>query len=114
MNHNSFIQKRQGPSYIGDRYARFLPTRTILVMKLIFIFSLAFCMQVSASSSAQKITLVAQNASLEKVLKNIEKQSGYSFWYKTELMQKSEKVTLSIKDSSLEDALGKMFEKSAF
>ncbi|MFC6190266.1 TonB-dependent receptor [Dyadobacter subterraneus] len=114
MNHNSFIQKRQGPSYTGDRYARFLPTRIILVMKLIFIFSLAICMQVSASSSAQKITLVAQNASLEKVLRNIEKQSGYSFWYKTELMQKSEKVTLSIKDSSLEEALAKCLKNQPF
>ncbi|GLU51441.1 SusC/RagA family TonB-linked outer membrane protein [Dyadobacter frigoris] len=83
-------------------------------MKLIFIFSLAFCLQVSASSSAQKITLVAQNASLEKVLKNIEKQSGYSFWYKTELMQKSEKVTISIKDSSLEEALAKCLKNQPF
>jgi len=114
MNHNSFIQKRRGLSYMADRYARFLPTRTILVMKLIFIFSLAICMQVSAGSSAQKITLVAQNASLEKVLKNIEKQSGYSFWYKTELMHKAEKVTISIKDGSLEEVLSKCFKNQPF
>ncbi|WP_200837084.1 TonB-dependent receptor [Dyadobacter sp. 3J3] len=83
-------------------------------MKLIFIFSLAFCLQVSASSSAQKITLVAQNASLEKVLKDIQRQSGYSFWYKTELMQKSEKVTIAIKDSNLEDALAKCLKNQPF
>ncbi len=110
MNHNSLIQKRSGLSYIADRYPGFLSSKTILVMKLIFIFSLVFCMQVSASSYSQKITLVAQNASLEKVLKSIEKQSGYSFWYKTELMQKAEKVNISVKETSLEDALATCFK----
>ena len=100
MNHNSFLQKSRGLSYIGDRYPCFL-AKTFLVMKLIFIFSLAFCLQVSANSSAQKINLVAQNASLAKVLKDIERQSGYSFWYKSDLMTKSEKVTVAIKDSNL-------------
>lgn len=83
-------------------------------MKLIFIFCLAFCMQVSATSSAQKITLVAQNASLEKVLKDIERQSGYSFWYKTELMSKAEKVTVSLKNNDLEDALAKCLKNQPF
>ena len=110
MNHNSFIQKRRGLSYIADRYPSFLATKTFLVMKLIFIFCLAFCMQVSASSSAQKITLVAQNASLERVLKDIERQSGYSFWYKTELMSRTEKITVSIKNSNLEDALSRVLK----
>ncbi|GGN07129.1 SusC/RagA family TonB-linked outer membrane protein [Dyadobacter beijingensis] len=77
-------------------------------MKLIFIFSLAFCFQVSASSSAQKITLVAQNAPLTKVLKEIERQSGYSFWYKTQLLSNTSKVSVSIKGANLEDALTKV------
>ena len=114
MNHNSFIQKRRGPSYIGDRHHRLLSSRTILVMKMIFIFSLAFCMQVSASSYSQKITLVAQNASLEKVLKEIEKQSGYSFWYKTEMIQKAEKVTFVVKESSIDNVLDKVFKNQPF
>jgi TonB-dependent starch-binding outer membrane protein SusC len=101
MNHNSFIQKRRGLSYIIDGYQSLLATKTFLVMKLIFIFCLAFCMQVSASSSAQKITLVAQNASLERVLKDIERQSGYSFWYKTELMLRSKRYLKSSRDRFL-------------
>ncbi|WP_215242204.1 TonB-dependent receptor [Dyadobacter helix] len=76
-------------------------------MKLILILSVFFCLQVSAHSSAQKITLIVRNAPLEKVLKDIERQSGYSFWYKTELIQKSERITLSLKDNSLQEALTK-------
>lgn len=114
MNHISFIQKRQGLSFIRDRYPSLLATKTFLVMKLIFIFCLAFCMQVSANGSAQKITLFAQNATLERVLKDIEKQSGYSFWCKTNLISKSAKITVSIKNSSLEDALNKVLQNQPF
>ncbi len=105
MNHNSFIQKGIGSSYAheGPPCSPFI--RAIRIMKLIFIISLAFCMQVSASSFSQKITILAKNAPLEKVLKEIEKQSGYSFWYKTELIRKSEKVTVSMRESTLEEVL---------
>lgn len=75
MNHNSLIQKRSGLSYIADRYPGFLSSKTILVMKLIFIFSLVFCMQVSASSYSQKITLVAQNA-LRKYLSRLKSKAA--------------------------------------
>lgn len=108
MNHNSFIQKGWG-AYAFGKHPRSPLARVILVMKLIFIFTLAFCMQVSASSYSQKITIIAKNARLEKVLKEIEKQSGYSFWYKTELIQRSEKVTIAMRESSLEDVLARCF-----
>lgn len=109
MNHNSFIQKGLGALYAYEGPPRSPFIRTILVMKLIFIFSLAFCMQVSASSFSQKITILVKNAPLERVLKEIEKQSGYSFWYKTELIQKSERVTISMRESTLEEVLAKCF-----
>lgn len=109
MNHNSFIQKGWGGAYAFGKHPRSPLARVILVMKLIFIFTLAFCMQVSASSYSQKITIIAKNARLEKVLKEIEKQSGYSFWYKTELIQRSEKVTIAMRESSLEDVLARCF-----
>ncbi|MEO6686919.1 MAG: SusC/RagA family TonB-linked outer membrane protein, partial [Dyadobacter sp.] len=79
-------------------------------MKLAFIFSLLFCLQVAADGFSQKITLVAKDASLEKVLKSIEKQSGYLFWYKTDLMKKSEKVSISVRETTVEDALAKTFQ----
>jgi iron complex outermembrane receptor protein len=109
MNHNSFIQKGLGALYAYEGPPRSPFIRAILVMKLIFIFSLALCMQVSARSFSQKITILAKNAPLERVLKEIEKQSGYSFWYKTELIQKSERVTISMRESTLEEVLAKCF-----
>jgi TonB-dependent starch-binding outer membrane protein SusC len=109
MNHISFIQKGLRPSHAHEGPPCSTFTRAIRVMKLIIIFSLAFCLHVSAGSYAQKITILAKNAPLERILKEIERQSGYSFWYKTELIQKTEKVTLAMRDSNLEDVLEKCF-----
>ena len=83
----------------------FLHTKTILVMKLTAFLLLVTFMQVSAKGYSQKISLEAKNAPLEKVFREIEKQSGYSFWYKNELLQKAAKITVDLKNVSLEEAL---------
>lgn len=53
--------------------------KVLLVMKLTTAILLMFLVQVSAKSYSQ-ITLNEQNASLEKVLNSIKKQTGYSFF----------------------------------
>ncbi|HLK29752.1 MAG TPA: SusC/RagA family TonB-linked outer membrane protein, partial [Puia sp.] len=85
-------------------------TKIILVMKLTAFLLFAFCLQVSAGGYSQTISISERNVSLEKVLKQIEKQSGYSFWYKTELMQKTSKVSISLKNAGLDSVLKKCFE----
>ncbi|HZX57128.1 MAG TPA: SusC/RagA family TonB-linked outer membrane protein, partial [Mucilaginibacter sp.] len=51
-----------------------------------------------------------KNAKLEKVLSEIEKQSGYTFWYKTDIVKQSYKVSLDVKDFSLENTLELCFK----
>lgn len=75
---------------------------------------LVTCLQVSAGGLSQKISLSVKNAPLEKVLSQIEKQSGYSFWYKTELLKNADKITIELKNASIEEALQKCFEKQSF
>ncbi|MGN6639485.1 MAG: carboxypeptidase-like regulatory domain-containing protein, partial [Mucilaginibacter sp.] len=50
------------------------------------------------------------NVKLEKVLNEIEKQSGYTFWYKTDIVKPSYKVSLNIKGLSLENTLELCFK----
>jgi hypothetical protein len=74
--------------------------------KLLFIMQLTVvllisCMTVSANVLSQ-ITINEKDVSLQKVFSLIEKQSGYSFVYNFELLEKSGKVTLNVKDASLE------------
>jgi len=89
-------------------------TKTLLVMKMTAFLLLAACLQVSAGGYSQKITLSVREAPLEKVFKEIERQSGYSFWYPSRHLANAEKVTLQMRDVPLEDVLKKCFEHQPF
>jgi TonB-linked SusC/RagA family outer membrane protein len=61
-------------------------------------------MQASATGYAQNISLNAQNMPLEKVLKTIEQQSGYVFFYDSKDLPKA-KVSVTISNASIEEAI---------
>nr|WP_162988784.1 SusC/RagA family TonB-linked outer membrane protein [Pedobacter schmidteae] len=74
-------------------------------MKLI-ICLLIISFQASAIAFSQSITLNEKNASIESVIKKIEKQSGYSFIYKINLLRKNpSKINLSLKNVNIDQAL---------
>jgi len=93
--------------------ARFL-TKILLVMKLTAFLILTACLQVAATGHAQKISLSVKEAPLEKVFREIHRQSGYSFWYNTKQLDKATKVTIDLKNASLEEALSKCFQDQPF
>lgn len=83
---------------------RQLRPKISLAMRLTFILVVCL-MQVSAAAIAQKITLNKRNASLESVLKDIRKQSGYDYYFDSKLITQNQKVTVAVKDASIDDAL---------
>ena len=89
-------------------------TKTLLVMKFTAIFLLAACLQVSAIGHSQKVTLTAKNASLQKIFKEINRQTGYQFFYKDNLLNKAGKVDIRVKDVSVEEALNQCFREMPF
>ncbi|MEO3407274.1 TonB-dependent receptor [Mucilaginibacter sp. CAU 1740] len=91
----------------------FLSRRTFLVMKLIILLTIAFTLQVKADVFAQKITLNENGVSLEKVLKDINKQSGYTFFYKNKLLQNSPQVSINVKDADIKDVLDVLLKGQA-
>jgi TonB-linked SusC/RagA family outer membrane protein len=56
-------------------------------------------------SNAQTITIKANKNTLRSVMNKIEQQSGYDFWYNKGSINESEKVSIEIKEQSLEAAL---------
>ncbi len=84
--------------------------RILLVMKLTFFLILASLLQVHALTYGQKITLSTSNAPLMDVLRQIKTQSSYDFVIPNNLVQKAKKVTLSISNMELKEALDKCFE----
>lgn len=85
--------------------------KTFLVMKLIAFFLFVACLQASASGYAQKISLSQTNVSLKKIFKEIERQSGYQFFYKDRLLKQVENVSVNVRDASVEEVLDQCFKE---
>ncbi len=87
-----------------------LPARqALLIMKFTALFLLVVCLEVSAGANAQKVTLREKNVPLEKVFRSIKKQTGYSFFFDESWLRQAGKVTVEIKDASLERVLDLCF-----
>src|SRR5882757_6455561 len=84
--------------------------KLLLVMKLTIIIIIIGSLHVSAAAIGQTISLTEKNVSLEKVLNKIEKQSGYTFWYKTDVIKQSYKVSVDVKDLNLDNTLELCFK----
>lgn len=95
--------------------ARILPGRTggkrhphakpPSVARLISLLLLAACLQVSIRGGAQTITLSVKNAKLQTVFKEIEKQSGYQFFYNQNMLAHAVPVTIEAKKMPLANVL---------
>ena len=88
--------------------------RTIKIMKLT-VLMLAVCLSsVVASTYAQTATLnvSAKNETLEKVLKQIEKQSEFLFFYNLEEINKNEKISINEKNANIQTVLDAIAAKT--
>lgn len=81
-----------------------------LKMRLTTVILIATVMQVSASGFAQKITLSRSNASLEEIIKDLRRQSGYNFVVPGEVLDKSKSVSIKVKDAEFRRVLDQIFE----
>lgn len=77
----------------------------LLVMKLTTILLFAVCLNVSANGYAQKVSLSEKDVPLDKVFREIKKQTGYNFVYTEILLLQAKRVTINISNVSLEQAL---------
>lgn len=75
------------------------------IMRLTTILILVASLHVSARSYAQKINLRNSAIKLENALSDIQKQSGYSFFWDEELISTVQPVAVDIKNATLEEAL---------
>ena len=74
-------------------------------MKTIILLTIITCFLSATECCSQTVTLSLQNVSLEKTFKEIRKQTGYSFVYTREQINKSNPVSINLKDASLNQAL---------
>ena len=68
--------------YFKANYSRWgIIKKMLLVMKITTILVLSAFLTASAGGSAQTVTFSQKNVKLEKVFKEIRKQTGYVFFY---------------------------------
>jgi TonB-linked SusC/RagA family outer membrane protein len=89
-------------------------SKLFLTMKLTVILIMIGCLQLSAKSYSQTITLSTSNTAIDKVFTAIEKQSGFYFFYKYNEIKHAKPVTISLKNATLEQALHECFKDEPF
>lgn len=88
--------------------------RTIRIMKITVFMLIACLSQIVAATYAQttKLNVSAKEETLENVLKQIERQSEFLFFYNLEEVDKNEKISINKKDSNIKDILDAISSKT--
>lgn len=102
---NAFVSARQG---IPDSPAS-KPSKILLTMKLTTLLLFAAFLQVSASTTAQTVSISGKEMPLVKVFETIKSQTGFVFFYDAVLLQQGKPVNLKVKNQPLADVLQQVF-----
>ena len=88
--------------------------RTIKIMKLTVLMLTVCLSQMVAATYAQttKLNVSAKEETLENVLKQIEKQSEFLFFYNLEEVNKNEKISIRKKNANIQDVLDAIATKT--
>jgi TonB-linked SusC/RagA family outer membrane protein len=78
-------------------------------MKLLILLTVVACLQVSATGYGQTVTLSVKNTALEKVFKEVKRQTGFSFVYTRDQLKNSLPVTCNVVKTELKEVLSICF-----
>src|SRR5690606_28529123 len=112
---NNHIHDNEGYC-IFSKYRKNLKNlpKILLAMKLTVLLILIACLRMQASVYSQQINLSLKEASLERVIKEIRKQTGYAFFYDAEYLQRAAPISVNVKKASIEETLSDVFKGQKF
>ncbi|ASU33101.1 TonB-dependent receptor [Mucilaginibacter xinganensis] len=85
-----------------------------LIMRITVLLIIVGCLQLSAKSFSQTITLNVKETPIRKVFSAIEKQSGYGFFYRYKDVEQAAPVTVQLTNAPLAEALAQCFKNQSF
>ncbi|MEI9809087.1 MAG: SusC/RagA family TonB-linked outer membrane protein [Bacteroidota bacterium] len=91
--------------------ARNFLTKALRIMKLTVFLLTVLCITAGASGHSQTVTITAKKASLSTIFTEIQKQTGYGFVYRWELLEKARPVDLQVKQAPLKEVLDICFKE---
>jgi TonB-linked SusC/RagA family outer membrane protein len=86
----------------------------LISMKLVLLLLFVSIQQVYALDAQQTVSLKFEKVSLKIIFKEINRQTGYEFIYNTQMIEKSNPVTVNLEKSSLTAALDVCFKGQPF
>ena len=88
--------------------------RTIKIMKLTVLMLVVCLSQMVAATYAQttKLSVSVKNETLEHVLKQIEEQSEFLFFYNLEEINKNERISIDKRNTNISEILDAIAEKT--
>lgn len=98
------------PKDFVDKYGSF--NKTLMIMKISTIL-LFLCMHVYAGGSAQNVSLSLRNASFKELFKQVHRQTGYEFLYNSQMLEKTTKVSIDVKNTPLLTVLDQCFKNQS-
>lgn len=98
------------PENSGHVRSRNIARKFLLIMKLSSLLLVTMILHVSASSLAQKVTLVEKNAPLTEVFNHISNQTGYDFLFAGSDLKNAKPISIEIRNADLKEALDKLFQ----
>jgi TonB-linked SusC/RagA family outer membrane protein len=91
-----------------------LTPQIIRVMKLTAILILFACIHVSATGHSQVVTLDMKNVPMQKVLKEVSRQTGVSVIYNESLFKEMPPVTIHVTNATIQEALDRCLSGKPF
>jgi TonB-linked SusC/RagA family outer membrane protein len=85
-----------------------------LKMKLTLVLCLSALLHVSAATYGQNITLNVKKVSVEQLLEELSRQSGYHFLYDEQLISQGSPVSINVKNLPLDKVLAECFSDQPF
>ena len=90
----------------------------VKTLSIFFVFLLAFLSEVklyaSFRQSIEGLTINRKNAPLAEIIELIERKSDYTFWYDDAILTKANKVSITVKESTIEQVLSLCVKEQPF
>ncbi|MEO7313555.1 MAG: TonB-dependent receptor [Ginsengibacter sp.] len=77
----------------------------LLGMKITTLLLFSVCLTASAGGIGQKVTISENNVHLEKIFKEIKRQTGFVFFYDATILQGIKPVSIHVKNETVEEVL---------
>ncbi|MEP7376368.1 MAG: TonB-dependent receptor [Chitinophagaceae bacterium] len=99
---------------IADTASKAVFYKTLRNMNLTALLLFFACLQVSAHTAGQTVTLSATNVPVQKIFKKISRQTGISIVYDELLLRKLPPITIHVKDAAITEVLNQCLNGVTF